>query len=158
MIRIGQGFDVHKLVPERKLILGGVDVPCDRGLQGHSDADVLTHAIMDSLLGSLALGDIGQWFPDDDPRFQDANSIQLLEQILQAREFANSNLLNLDCTIIAQAPKLAGFIPEMRTNLANAFNTEISQISIKASTTEKLGFCGREEGIAAMAVILLEQT
>lgn len=157
MIRIGQGCDVHQLVTDRKLILGGVEIPFGKGLQGHSDADVLTHAVMDALLGALALGDIGQWFPDNDPQYQDADSLQLLKSILKDDKLEKFQLVNVDCTIIAQQPKLAGFIPAMKVNLAKIFDAELDQISIKATTTEKLGFCGREEGIAAMAVLLLEQ-
>lgn len=156
MIRIGQGFDVHQLIPGRKLILGGELIPFDKGLDGHSDADVLIHAIMDALLGSLALGDIGKWFPDNDCKFKDADSIELLKQIINSQQLSNWKLLNLDCTIIAQEPKLAKFIPAMKENISSAFKTSTNNISVKATTTEKLGTCGRGEGIAAMAVILLE--
>lgn len=156
MLRIGQGFDVHRLVSERKLILGGVNIPWKQGLHGHSDADVLTHSVMDALLGALALGDIGKWFPDNDNNYKDANSLKLLQNILRDKKLSDWSLVNLDCTVIAQQPKLAEFIPMMQANLAEIFVTDINRISIKATTTEKLGFCGREEGIAASCVILLE--
>lgn len=158
MIRIGQGFDVHRLIPERNLVLGGELIPFTKGLKGHSDADVLVHAIMDALLGALALGDIGQWFPDDDFEFKDADSMALLQKILEDKRVSAWNLVNLDCTIIAQEPKLAEFIPTMRNNIATVFNTSPNNISVKATTTEKLGYCGRGEGIAAMAVVLLSST
>jgi len=155
MIRVGQGFDVHGFVQKRKLILGGVTIPWHTGLQGHSDADVLTHAIMDALLGALALGDIGQWFPDNDLQYKNACSLTLLKTILNNNKLKNWELTNLDCTIIAQKPKLLEYIPAMRDNLAEIFKSNINNISIKATTTENLGFCGREEGIAAMAILLL---
>jgi 2-C-methyl-D-erythritol 2,4-cyclodiphosphate synthase len=158
MLRIGQGFDVHSLVPERDLILGGELIPFDKGLEGHSDADVLVHAIMDALLGALSLGDIGKWFPDNNSEFKNADSIELLKKIIIDTKVSGWNLENLDCTIIAQEPKLAEFIPAMRNKIASVFNTPVNNISIKATTTEKLGFCGRGEGIAAMAVILMCST
>lgn len=156
MFRIGTGFDVHRLVEGRRLILGGVEISSDIGLLGHSDADVLTHAVADAALGALALGDIGQWFPDTDSSFKDACSIDLLKTILNSTQLASCKLCNLDCTVMAQKPKLASFIPEIRKTLAQTFGSDISQISVKATTTEKLGFVGRGEGIAAEAVILLE--
>lgn len=158
MLRIGQGFDAHRLVPERKLILGGLDIPFCKGLDGHSDADVLVHAIMDAVLGALALGDIGKWFPDNDFEFKDADSIELLQTILADKKISTWELVNLDCTIIAQEPKLSEFIPAMVDNIAAVFQTSANNISIKATTTEKMGFCGRGEGIAAMAVILMSST
>ena len=155
MLRIGQGFDVHRLIPERDLILGGELIPFEKGLEGHSDADVLVHAVIDALLGALALGDIGTWFPDSDSSYQNADSIGLLKKILEDQRLSGWELGNLDCTIIAQEPKLREFIPSMRKKLAETFNTSIDAISIKATTTEKLGFCGRGEGVAVMAVLLL---
>lgn len=154
-IRIGQGIDVHAFSENRKLVLGGVPVPHDRGLLGHSDADVLTHAIMDAILGALALGDIGTWFPDRDPAFKDADSLQLLRTILQDPRVRSWQISNVDCTVIAQRPKLAPHIPGMRTRLAKCLGIPDDKVSIKATTTEHLGFCGREEGIAAMAVVIL---
>ncbi|MDD3117677.1 MAG: 2-C-methyl-D-erythritol 2,4-cyclodiphosphate synthase [Victivallales bacterium] len=155
--RIGQGYDVHRLTAGRKLILCGVDIPHDRGLAGHSDADVAVHAVMDALLGALALGDIGQWFPDHDPKYAGADSIGLLRHILSSPCFQPWQLENLDVTIMAQQPKLLPYRRRMREMLAAAFGTESDRISVKATTTEKLGFCGREEGIAATAVVLLSR-
>ena len=157
MIRIGQGYDVHQLVADRRLILGGVEIKHTLGLLGHSDADVLLHAITDSILGALALGDIGNWFPDNDDAFKNADSIELLKTVINSEQLNNWKISNLDATIMAQNPKLAPHIPKMRDNIAVALNTTIDRISIKATTTEKLGFCGREEGISASAVVLLEQ-
>ena len=156
-MRIGQGYDVHKLVKGRDLILGGIKIEHKLGLLGHSDADVLTHAIMDALLGALALGDIGCWFPDNDPKHKNADSLKLLTEILSSSEFKDWELVNLDSTIIAQKPKLANHLKDMRANYAKIFNCDLSQISIKATTTEKLGFAGREEGIAANAVLILQK-
>jgi 2-C-methyl-D-erythritol 2,4-cyclodiphosphate synthase len=156
-IRIGQGIDVHKFAVGRKLILGGVEIPYERGLDGHSDADVAVHAVMDAMLGALALGDIGKWFPDSDELYRGADSLKLLEKIVNSAEFAGWRIGNLDITLIAQAPKLAGYIDAMRDNLARVLKCEFNQVSVKATTTEKLGFCGREEGIAASAVVLLEK-
>jgi 2-C-methyl-D-erythritol 2,4-cyclodiphosphate synthase len=155
-LRIGHGCDVHRLTSGRRLILGGVTIPYPYGLLGHSDADVAVHAVMDAILGALALGDIGQWFPDNDSRWKDADSMNMLRQLLNSPEFAGCRLINLDLTIVAQAPKLKPFIPAMRENLAAAFNSDITAVSVKATTTEKLGFCGRGEGIAATAVVLLD--
>ena len=155
--RIGNGFDVHKFTDNRKLILGGVEIPNKFGLLGHSDADVLTHSIMDALLGALALGDIGQWFPDSSEDYKNANSIELMKKIILHNSFKLYKIINLDCTLIAQTPKLTPYINLMRETIANALNTNITNISVKATTTEKLGFCGRSEGIACQTVILLKK-
>ncbi len=154
-MRIGHGYDVHRFAPGRKLILGGVEIPHAQGLLGHSDADVLAHAVSDALLGAAALGDIGGMFPDTDPRYQGADSLLLLERVMQAVRREGWRLGNLDATVIAQVPKLQPWIPRMRENLAAACGAELSQISVKATTEERLGFTGREEGIAAHAVCLL---
>lgn len=153
--RIGQGFDVHAFAEGRKLILGGVEIPFSKGLLGHSDADVLLHAISDALLGALALGDIGKHFPDTDENYKDADSKKLLEQVYNLVKEKGYLLGNVDTVIIAQKPKLINFIPEMQKKIAAIFGAEVDQISIKATTTEKLGFTGREEGIASMATVLL---
>ena len=156
-MRVGQGYDVHRLVSGRDLILGGVKVPHSKGLLGHSDADVLIHAICDACLGAAGLGDIGQHFPDSDPRYQGIDSRKLLRQVralLEAREW---RVENLDSTIVAQAPKLAPHIPQMVANIAADLEIVVSQVNVKATTTEKLGFAGREEGIAAYAVVLLSR-
>lgn len=155
--RIGQGLDVHRLVSGRKLILGGVSIPHECGLLGHSDADVLVHAVMDAILGALALGDIGTWFPDNDPAFKDADSLNLLQAIISDPRCSGWRIGNLDATLIAQKPKLSPFIPEMRQNLANVLGCSQELVSIKATTTEALGFCGREEGITAIAMVSLWQ-
>lgn len=155
MIRIGHGYDVHKLVPDRELILGGVKIPHTLGLLGHSDADVLLHAIADALLGTLALGDIGKHFPDTDPAYQNADSLELLKHVVYLIEQQNYRLGNLDAIVIAQKPKLAPYILEMRENIANACHADLSQISIKATTEERLGFTGEEKGISAHCVALL---
>lgn len=152
--KVGQGFDVHAFAPSRKLILGGILIPHDQGLLGHSDADVLIHAICDAILGAFALGDLGKWFPDTSSKFKDANSIDLLKTILDAPELKGWSLGNIDSTIIAQSPKLSPYVDQMRTNIANTFSAELEQVSVKATTTEKLGFTGRSEGIAAMANVL----
>lgn len=157
MIRIGHGFDVHRLVGGRKLILCGVDIPHVLGLDGHSDADVAVHAAMDAILGALALGDIGHWFPDTDNRFKGADSLELLRHIVASEQLRGWTIGNLDITIMAQRPKVAPHIIAMRTNVAAACGCDVGRISVKATTTEKLGFCGREEGIAAEAVVLLEK-
>ena len=156
-LRIGHGYDVHRLEAERKLILGGVLIPWERGLLGHSDADVLTHAVMDALLGAAALGDIGGMFPDSDPAYAGADSIALLEQVARRVAAAGWRLGNLDATVIAQAPKLAGYLPAMRQRLAAACGAPVEAVSVKATTEEHLGFTGRGEGIAAHAVCLLER-
>lgn len=153
--RIGTGFDVHRLTENRKLILGGVEIPFEKGLLGHSDADVLLHALMDAMLGAAALGDIGKLFPDQDDSYKDISSLLLLERTGRAVAEAGYSLGNLDATIICQRPKLAGYIDQMRENIARVLGVPIEQISVKATTTEKLGFTGRGEGIAAEAVCLL---
>ncbi len=155
-MRIGHGYDVHRLVEGRSLILGGVRVPFEKGLDGHSDADVLTHAVMDALLGAAALGDIGKLFPDADDRYLGADSIALLREVDRRLTEAGYRLGNLDVTVIAQRPKLAPYINQMRQNLAAALRTELQNISVKATTEEHLGFTGSGEGIAAHAVCLLE--
>ncbi|MDB5055582.1 MAG: 2-C-methyl-D-erythritol 2,4-cyclodiphosphate synthase [Bacilli bacterium] len=155
MIRVGQGFDVHQLVVGRKCIIGGVDIPFEKGLLGHSDADVLLHTISDAILGALALGDIGKHFPDTDPQFKDADSLQLLCHIWDLVKAKGYGLGNLDATIIAQRPKMAPYIPQMVQVIATALGAEPSQVNIKATTTEQLGFTGRGEGIAAQAVVCL---
>lgn len=155
-MRIGQGYDVHKLVPDRRLILGGVDIPFELGLLGHSDADVLTHAIMDALLGAAALGDIGQHFPDTDPAYAGADSLALLKAVMGLLKEQGYRLGNVDATVLAQAPKLAPHIPQMRENLARAMGVEVDQVSVKATTEEGLGFTGEKLGIAAHAVALVE--
>ncbi len=157
MMRIGQGFDVHRLVEGRKLILCGVEIPHSTGLLGHSDADVAIHALMDAILGALALGDLGQLFPDTDPAFAGADSMKLFQSVLAHPEVSPWKIVNCDLTIIAQRPKLQPYREQMRRNIANAANCDLSAVSVKATTTEKLGFCGREEGIAAQAVVLLEK-
>jgi 2-C-methyl-D-erythritol 2,4-cyclodiphosphate synthase len=155
MLRIGTGFDVHAFSVGRPLILGGVRISCEKGLLGHSDADVLTHAVMDAVLGALALGDIGGWFPDNDPAYENADSLKLLQSILSDPRISHWSLGNLDCVIIAQKPKVSSYIPDMRANFATLFDVDLDRISVKATTTEKLGFCGREEGIAASATLTL---
>ena len=157
MFRIGHGYDVHRLTEGRKLILGGVDIPYEKGLLGHSDADVLVHAIMDSILGALSLGDIGKLFPDNDSAYKGADSIKLLEQVISIAEEKGFTVGNIDSTILCQAPKLAGYINNMRENIAKACNTDIGNISVKATTEEKLGFTGSGEGIAAHAVCIMEK-
>ena len=154
-MRIGHGYDVHKLVEGRKLILGGVDIPYERGLLGHSDADVLAHAVMDALLGAAALGDIGQHFPDSDPAYSGADSLELLGAVKGLLKEAGYTVGNVDATVLAQAPKLAPHIPRMRANLARAMGVDVGQVSVKATTEEGLGFTGQKEGIAAHAVALL---
>ncbi len=156
-MKIGQGYDAHKLVENRKLILGGCEIPFKLGLLGHSDADVLTHAIMDALLGAACLGDIGQLFPDNDDSFKDANSVELLKNVIKKIYQKNYEIVNIDATIIAQQPKLSPFIPCMKKNIANACGINIEQISIKATTEENLGFTGHLLGIKALAVCLLRK-
>ncbi len=155
-MRIGHGYDVHKLVGDRKLILGGVDIPYEKGLLGHSDADVLLHAIMDALLGAAALGDIGKLFPDTDERFKGADSILLLKEVCRVLGENGYKIVNIDSTVIAQRPKLKDYIVTMRENIAEACGVYVSQISVKATTEEKLGFTGSGEGISAHAVCLIE--
>ena len=156
-MRIGHGYDVHRLVPDRRLVLGGVEVPFERGLLGHSDADVLTHAVMDALLGAAALGDIGQHFPDHDPAYAGADSLVLLDQVTVLLAERGWRVGNVDATVIAQRPKLASYIPQMRANLARRMGAELEQVNVKATTEEGLGFTGGGEGIAAHAVVLLEK-
>jgi len=155
-MRIGQGYDVHAFTEGRPLILGGVSVPYEKGLAGHSDADVLLHAICDALLGAAALGDIGKHFPDTDPAYAGADSRALLRHVYTLIAQQGFKILNLDCTVIAQAPRLARHIDSMRDNIATDLDTNPDCISVKATTTEKLGFTGRGEGIAAMAIVLLD--
>ena len=154
-MRIGHGYDVHKLVTGRKLILGGVTIPHETGLLGHSDADVLAHAVSDALLEAAALGDIGGFFPDNDPKYQDADSIELLRQVCVELYDRGYTIENIDATVIAQAPKLKPYIEQMRKNLAQACEINVNQISVKATTEEHLGFTGRKEGIAVHAVCLI---
>lgn len=154
-MRIGQGYDVHKLVEGRKLILGGVEIPCEKGLLGHSDADVLTHAVMDALLGAAALGDIGQHFPDTDPRYKGISSIELLKEVGRLLDEKCYIIENIDATIIAQRPKLAPYRPQMTANIAKALGLSESQVNIKATTEEGLGFTGHGEGISSQAITLL---
>ena len=156
-MRIGHGYDVHRLVPGRRLVLGGVGVPFERGLLGHSDADVLTHAVMDALLGAAALGDIGQHFPDHDPAYAGADSLVLLDQVTVLLAERGWRVGNVDATVIVQRPKLASYIPQMRANLARRMGVELEQVNVKATTEEGLGFTGSGEGIAAHAVVLLEK-
>ena len=155
LMRVGHGYDVHRLVEERKLILGGVDIPYEKGLLGHSDADVLTHAVMDALLGAAGLGDIGKHFPDTDPTYKGADSLKLLDHVMEVLREKGWQVGNVDATVIAQRPKLAGFIPQMRDNLAVRMGVSPEQVNVKATTEEKLGFTGSGEGIAAHAVCLL---
>ena len=154
-MRIGQGYDVHKLVEGRKLILGGVEIPYEKGLLGHSDADVLVHAVMDALLGAAALGDIGQHFPDTDPRYEGISSIELLKKVGELLEEKGYVVENIDATIIAQRPKLLNYRPKMAENIAQALHLDVSRVSVKATTEEGLGFTGSEEGISAQAICLL---
>ena len=156
-LRVGHGYDVHRLVEGRTLILGGVTVPFDRGLLGHSDADVLTHAVMDALLGAAALGDIGQLFPDSDAAYAGADSIALLERVTALLREHGWQVGNVDATVVAQTPKLAPYIPEMRRRLAEAMGLDVDCVSVKATTEERLGFTGSGEGMAAHAVALIER-
>jgi 2-C-methyl-D-erythritol 2,4-cyclodiphosphate synthase len=153
--RIGNGFDVHAFAEKRKLIIGGIEIPFEKGLAGHSDADVLLHAICDALLGSLALGDIGKHFPDNDPKFKDANSVNLLSEVYKMIESNGYKLGNLDAVLMLQRPKISAYIEKMQEKIALILKAEVDKISIKATTTEKLGFTGREEGVAAMATVLV---
>jgi 2-C-methyl-D-erythritol 2,4-cyclodiphosphate synthase len=155
LIRIGQGFDVHQLVEGRPLIIGGIEVPYEKGLLGHSDADVLLHTVADAILGSICEGDIGKHFPDNDPAFKDADSAKLLSRVWEIAKNKGYVLGNVDCTIIAQKPKMAPYIPAMRRRISELLEADLNQVNVKATTTEQLGFCGREEGIAAQAVVLL---
>ena len=155
-MRIGHGYDVHRLVEGRKCIIGGVDIPYEKGLLGHSDADVLLHAVMDAVLGAMAAGDIGKLFPDNDPAYKGADSLALTRRVAEVMAERGYRLGNMDATIIAQAPKMAPHIPAMRENIAAAFGVDADCISVKATTEERLGFTGSGEGIAAHAVCLLE--
>ncbi|WP_026841115.1 MULTISPECIES: 2-C-methyl-D-erythritol 2,4-cyclodiphosphate synthase [Citrifermentans] len=156
-MRIGHGYDVHRLVEGRKLILGGVDVPYAKGLLGHSDADVLLHAISDAILGAIGEGDIGRHFPDTDPAYKGADSIKLLQHVMGLADAKGYRIGNVDATVVAQRPKLAPFIQQMRQNIARALATDDDRVNVKATTTEELGFAGRGEGIAAYGVALLER-
>ncbi len=155
-MRVGMGYDVHKLVEGRPLILGGVNIPYEKGLLGHSDADCLTHAIMDALLGAMAKGDIGKHFPDTDPKYEGADSLKLLEEVAHMLDKENYIVGNIDATIIAQKPKMAGYIADMVTNIANVLGIEEGRVNIKATTEEGLGFTGAGEGISCQAICLLE--
>ena len=157
MIRIGHGYDVHAFADNRKCVLGGVDVPCEKGLLGHSDADVLLHAVSDSLLGAAALGDIGKHFPDTDERYKGADSLELLKNVCELINSKGYKVVNIDATVIAQMPKLAPFIDQMRSNIAGALGVDVDFVSVKATTEEKLGFTGRKEGISAHCVCLIEK-
>ncbi len=158
MFRIGQGFDVHQLVEGRPLIIGGVTIPFEKGLLGHSDADVLLHTVADAVLGAIGAGDIGKHFPDTDPAFKDADSAKLLEHVWNLVKNEGYSLVNADCTIIAQSPKMAPYIEAMRARIAELLEATVEQVNVKATTTEKLGFPGRKEGIAAQAVVLLTKS
>lgn len=157
-MRIGHGYDVHRLAEGRKLILGGVEIPYEKGLDGHSDADVLVHALMDAILGAMARGDIGKHFPDSDPAFEGADSMKLLEKVCELMKSDGYELSNADMTICCQAPKLAPHIVQMRGNIAKTIGCDIGQISVKATTEEHLGFTGEGLGISATAVVLLEES
>ncbi|MBO9131069.1 2-C-methyl-D-erythritol 2,4-cyclodiphosphate synthase [Bacillus sp. 165] len=157
MFRIGQGFDVHAFAEGRPLILGGITIPYEKGLLGHSDADVLLHAITDACLGAISAGDIGKHFPDTDPAFKDADSAILLEKVWEFVSEKGYELGNVDCTIIAQKPKMAPYIEEMRHRISELLQTPLENVNVKATTTEKLGFTGREEGIASQAIVLLKK-
>jgi 2-C-methyl-D-erythritol 2,4-cyclodiphosphate synthase len=154
-MRIGHGYDVHRLVPGRRLIIGGVDIPYEKGLLGHSDADVLLHAVMDALLGAAALGDIGKHFPDNDPAYSGADSLKLTQRVAEILDRAGYKVVNVDATVVAEAPKLAPYIDTMRRNIAGALGIDADCISVKATTEEKLGFTGDGSGIAAHAVCLI---
>ncbi len=156
MLRIGHGYDVHRLVEGRKLIIGGVEIPHETGLLGHSDADVLLHAISDALLGAAALGDIGCLFPDTDPEFKGADSLVLLKKVVSVLAENGFSVVNIDATLIAQRPKMRPYIEKMRENIASACEISVNFVSVKATTEEKLGFTGREEGVSAHAVCLIE--
>lgn len=156
-MRIGTGYDVHELVEGRRLVLGGIEIPFEKGLLGHSDADVLIHAVMDSILGALALGDIGLLFPDTDMKYKDIDSKILLKKVIEVMKENNFQIGNVDVVVMAQRPKLRPYIDEMRSVISEILLTDVKNVSIKATTTEKLGFVGREEGIAAQAVVILEE-
>ena len=154
-LRIGFGFDVHRIVPGRKLVLGGVEIPWEQGLLGHSDADVLLHAIMDAILGALALGDIGEWFPDTDQTYRGADSGVLLRRILEDPRVSVWRLINLDCTLLAEKPKISPYRQQIRQTVADLLRIPVANVSVKATTTETLGYTGRGEGMAAHAAVLL---
>ena len=156
MLRIGHGFDVHAFAEGRRLVLGGVDVPCERGLAGHSDADVLAHALMDAVLGAMRAGDIGKLFPDTDPAYEGADSLLLMARVADLARERGYRILDVDCTVAAQAPKLAPHREQMRARMAEALGVPVEAVGVKATTTERLGFVGCEEGIAAWAVALLD--
>lgn len=156
-MRIGHGYDVHKLCENRKLILGGVEIPYEKGLLGHSDADVLVHSVMDSLLGAAALGDIGKHFPDSDPEYKNADSIKLLKCVVRILDENGYIISNIDSTVVAQAPKLAPFIDQMRKNIANACDIDLNCVSVKATTEERLGFTGEGKGISSTSVCLIDE-
>jgi 2-C-methyl-D-erythritol 2,4-cyclodiphosphate synthase len=157
MFRIGQGFDVHQLTEDRPLIIGGITIPYELGLLGHSDADVLLHTVADACLGAIGEGDIGRHFPDTDPAFKDADSAKLMEHVWNIVKEKGYQLVNIDCTIIAQKPKMAPYIPQMRERIAELLESSVEQVNVKATTTEKLGFTGRGEGIAAQVAVLLQK-
>jgi 2-C-methyl-D-erythritol 2,4-cyclodiphosphate synthase len=157
MFRIGQGFDVHQLTEGRPLIIGGIEIPYEKGLLGHSDADVLLHTVADACLGAIGEGDIGRHFPDTDPEFKDADSAKLLEHVWKLVKEKGYELVNADCTIIAQKPKMAPYIDQMRERIAQLLETDNENINVKATTTEKLGFTGRGEGIASQVAVLLQK-
>ncbi|KAJ0071025.1 2-C-methyl-D-erythritol 2,4-cyclodiphosphate synthase [Bacillus altitudinis] len=157
MFRIGQGFDVHQLTEGRPLIIGGVTIPYEKGLLGHSDADVLLHTVADACLGAIAEGDIGRHFPDTDPEFKDADSFKLLQHVWELVKEKGYTLVNIDCTIMAQKPKMAPYIQPMCEKIAEALEADVTQVNVKATTTEKLGFTGRGEGIASQATVLLQK-
>ena len=157
MLRIGHGYDVHAFAEDRKCIIGGVEIPCEKGLLGHSDADVLLHAVSDSLLGAAALGDIGKHFPDTDPKYRGANSLELLSRVVELLAGNGYKVVNIDGTVIAQVPKLAPHIDKMRKNIAEVLGVDVDCVSVKATTEEKLGFTGRKEGISAHCVCLIEK-
>jgi 2-C-methyl-D-erythritol 2,4-cyclodiphosphate synthase len=157
MFRIGQGFDVHQLTENRPLIIGGITIPYELGLLGHSDADVLLHTVADACLGAIGEGDIGRHFPDTDPEFKDADSAKLMEQVWKIVKEKGYRLVNIDCTIIAEKPKMAPYIPQMRERIADLLEATVDQVNVKATTTEKLGFTGRGEGIASQVAVLLQK-
>jgi len=157
MFRIGFAYDAHRLVEGRDLVLGGVKIPYPKGLLGHSDADVLVHAIGEAILGALSLGDLGKHFPDTDPQYKGISSLKILSLICDMMTKENTGITNIDSTIVTQEPKLAGYISKMRENIAGVLKVEVDQVSVKATTTEGMGFAGRQEGISAYAVVLLEK-
>ena len=156
MLRVGMGYDVHQLVAERKLIIGGVEIPHEKGLLGHSDADVLLHAIMDALIGAIGEGDIGKHFPDTDEKYKGISSMSLLQHVGVLLEEKKASIHNIDATIIAQRPKMAPYVQDMKVNIAEALKIQVSQVNIKATTEEKLGFTGNEQGISSQAIVLVD--